>query len=130
MTTDIHDALETYTTDYEIGRQLHDVPPHSVVTVTVDGTRAVCKLASTDDATPAVEARAMQFVDRRTTVPVPSVLAMGSDWFLAAWHDDVTHETVLDARSARALGTTLATLHDETAPAFDASGRIDTTGEE
>lgn len=110
----LHEILESHATEYEVRRELRTVPPHAVYEVTVDGMRAVCKLAAGPEADPATEARVMQYVDEQTSVPVPRVLAVGDDHFVAAWHDSVPDDPVLDEDRARVMGAGLATLHAET----------------
>lgn len=136
MTRDVHDALASHADDHEVVRELHAVPPHVVHEVILDGTRAVCKLADgsatesagadrTAGARPSVrrEARVLRHVERETSVPVPHVLAVGEDHFVAEWHEDAPEsgvEPTLDAALARAMGAGLATLHAETS--FEATG--------
>lgn len=124
MTTDqdVHDALASISNDYEVRRELHAVPPHAVYEVTVGGTRAVCKVARGPRADPATEARVIEFAGRETSVPVPEILAVGEDFFVAAWRDGLPGETALDAQRARTMGAGLATLHEETVGAFEAAG--------
>ncbi len=122
-TTDVQDALATLSNDFEVRRELHAVPPHAVYEVSVGGTRAVCKVARGARADPATEASVMAFVGRETAVPVPDLLGAGDDWFVAEWCDRLPdEEPPLDASRARTLGAGLATLHDETAGAFEEPG--------
>ncbi|WP_415379048.1 phosphotransferase [Halosimplex sp. TS25] len=124
MTQDVSDALAANFERYEIREQLHDVPPHAVCEVRVDGRRAVCKVARGDTADPGTEAAVIDHVDRHTDLPVPSVLAAGDGYFVASWLDGVPGEDEapdpdeIGASYARALGTVLARLHDATAGAF------------
>ncbi|WP_265109532.1 aminoglycoside phosphotransferase family protein [Halosolutus halophilus] len=122
MTRDVHRALESIADDYAVVRELHAVPPHAVYEVTLDGRRAVCKLARGPDADPATEARVIQYVDRATSIPVPSVIDDGPRHFVAEWHDGAPGgaagepaDPTLDPATARAMGEGLATLHAETA---------------
>lgn len=133
---DVHDALASHADDYEIRRELHAVPPHAVYEVTVDGARAVCKVARHPEGTPATEGEVIRRLGRETSVPVPRVLAVGDDYFIAEWCDDVpksgesdgaTQESTFDVETARAMGVGLATLHDQTA--FDATGFPRATGD-
>lgn len=127
---DIHDALAQHTTDYEAHRELHAVPPHVTYEVTIDGTHAVCKLATSSEADLTTEARIMKFVGRETPIPVPRVLAVGPEHFVAEWHDGIPEEPRRDEEWARAAGAGMATLHAETADAFERTGllRADGTG--
>jgi Ser/Thr protein kinase RdoA (MazF antagonist) len=120
---DVRDALASVEDDYEIRRELHDVPPHAVYEVTVDSIRAVCKVAREPRAEPATEARVMEFVGRETEVPVPEILAVGDDWFVAEWCDGLPgDDPAFDAECARTMGTGLATLHDQTVGEFEETG--------
>lgn len=119
--TDVHDALASHADDFEIRRELHRVPPHVTYEVEIDGTRTVCKLATHPEGDPATEARIIQYVGRETSVPVPEILAVGEDYFVAAWHDGAPRKTPqVDETIVRTMGAGLATLHDETA--FDSPG--------
>jgi len=124
MTQDVHTALASWFDRYEIRRQLHDVPPHAVYEVTVDGRRAVCKVARGETADVGAEAAAMDHVDRHTDIPVPSVLAAREDAFVATWLDALADDDVDrdDPTDARALGRGLARLHAATADAFARPG--------
>lgn len=120
----VRDALASHYDAYGVRRQLHDVPPHAVYEVVVDGTRAVCKLARGPRADPGTEARVIQHVEANTSVPVPHVLAVGDGHFVAEWNDgllqEAPQEAGLDEAKARAMGAGLATLHAETS--FEATG--------
>jgi Ser/Thr protein kinase RdoA (MazF antagonist) len=123
MSSDVQIALASITNDYEVRRELHAVPPHAVYEVRIGGTRAVCKVARGARADPATEARVVEYVGRETSVPVPAILAVGEDFFVAEWRDGLPDDDPeLDAERARAMGAGLATLHEETAGAFDATG--------
>lgn len=123
MTRHVHDTLESITDDYEVRRELHAVPPHAVYEVAIEGTRAVCKVARGPRADPATEARVMEFVGRETEVPVPRILTVGDDWFVAEWRDGLPgDDPEFDADRARIMGAGLAALHDQTAAAFDETG--------
>jgi fructosamine-3-kinase len=125
---DVSDVLAQYATDYTVRRELHRVPPHVTYEVSLDGQRAVCKLAMGPEADLATEGRIVRFVDRETTVPVPEVIAIDSDSFVAAWHDGVPEPTHSDGSEsanetwARVAGAGVATLHAETEPAFERTG--------
>lgn len=113
--------------DVEIGSQLHDVPPHEVWEVRVDGERAVCKYDTGPTGHAGVEGRVTGFVSGHTSVPVPAVLALGDDFFVAEWHPQAPApgvERVVDTGWARAAGEGLATLHSDTDPHLDRYGRI------
>lgn len=127
MTGPIDDRLAGQFDDVRIGRQLHDVPPHEVYEVRVDGERAVYKGDTGPAGSAATEGRVTRFVGEYTTVPVPDVLAVGGDWYLAAWQPDAPpadgdHTT--DEDWAAAAGRALARLHDDTAQHLDGFGRL------
>jgi len=123
MTRDIHDVLESYASSYSVHRLLHDVPPHRVYEVTVDGVRAACKLARDSRAAPSVEGRVIEHVERETDVPVPHVLTVGDGYFLTEWCDDAPDDQVSVTESeARALGASLGTLHTQTS--FESTGLL------
>jgi Ser/Thr protein kinase RdoA (MazF antagonist) len=123
VTRNVRNALASITEDYEVRRELHAVPPHAVYEVAIDGTRAVCKVARGPSADPATEARVMEWVGQETAVPVPDILAVGDDWFVAEWREDLPgDDPPRDEERARTLGVGLATLHEETAGAFDRTG--------
>lgn len=130
MTRDVSDALDRQFERYEIGEQLHDVPPHAVFEVYVEdlGERAVCKVARGATADPETEAAVIDHVDDHTDLPVPSILAAGDGYFVASWLDglpageDVPDPDGIDVADARALGTALARLHEATAGTFARPG--------
>ena len=127
-----HHALATPFDSYSVRRQLHDVPPHEVSEVTVDGHRAVCKRDTGPTGKAGVEGRVTAFVGEHTNVPVPEVLAIGDDWYLAAWHPDAPEPDVggdPDESWARPAGRGLATLHAGTAAHVDAYGRFRPDGD-
>lgn len=111
---DVRNALASHADGYTVHRQLHAVPPHAVYEVTVDGIRAVCKVTRGPEADPACEARVIQHVGRETSLPVPRVLAVGDDHFVAEWCDGLPGDDPdVDETWARAAGAGLATLHAE-----------------
>ncbi|WP_227374837.1 phosphotransferase family protein [Haladaptatus halobius] len=114
------ERLAQHVERYQVVRKLHDVPPHVTHEVRVDGERAVCKRTRSDEGDPAMEARAMQFLERNTSVPVPHVLAVGDDYFVAEWDEGVPEDRTLDEARAHRLGAGMAMLHDEMA--FEATG--------
>lgn len=127
-----HHALATRFDTYSIRRQLHDVPPHEVFEVTVDDQRAVFKRDTGPTGNAGVEGRVTAFVGEHTSVPVPEILAVGDDWYLAAWHPNAPEPDVgaaADESWARAAGRGLATLHTETAEHVDAYGRFRPDGD-
>lgn len=99
MTRDVHAALARYGTDWSVERELHRVPPGATYEVVVDGRRAACKLAASDEGDPATEARVIERLARGTAVPVPRVLGVGEGSFVAEWSDSVP-----DGADERAAG--------------------------
>lgn len=73
----------------------------------------------------AAEGRVQKYVADHTSVPVPSVIAVGDDHFVAEWDDDAPApgeiETV-DEEWAAAVGAWMGTLHAETTGKFDEYG--------
>lgn len=126
MTRDVTDVLAQHATDSAVRRELHRVPPHVTYEITFGGRRAVCKLATGPEADLATEGQLLEFVARETTIPVPEVLAVGSDYFVAAWHDGVPDSTHDDGDPtetwARTVGIGMATLHAETESVFERTG--------
>jgi len=126
------DALAADFEAYRIERQLHDVPPHEVREVAVDGRRAVCKRDTGPTGNAGVEGRATAFVGTHTDVSVPEVLTVGDSHYVAAWHPDApapTAEHEPDDAWARAAGRGLATLHAQTAPHLDGYGAFGADGD-
>lgn len=113
---EIHDALATHTDEYDVVRELHRVRPHATYEVRFEGERAVCKVETHPEADLGAEAAVMRYVAESTSFPVPEILVVGDDHFVARWMDAVPDGTPTrnDAR-IRALGRGLATLHAETA---------------
>ncbi|WP_436907845.1 phosphotransferase [Halosimplex marinum] len=128
MTQDVHRALAAQFERHEIRAQLHDVPPHAVYEVRVDGRRAVCKVARGPTAEPATEAAVVDHLARRTDLPVPTVLASGEGYFVASWldglpaADESPDPGEVDDGYARALGAGLGRLHEATAGTFARPG--------
>jgi fructosamine-3-kinase len=128
MNRDVHDALAAEYDSYSIDRRLHEVPPHAVNAVHVDGRRAVCKHDTGPTGAAALEGRVMAFVGDRTTVPVPEVLHVSDDHYVVAWHPDAPApgaDHAVDEDWAHAAGRGLATLHDETEPLVDGYGQLE-----
>jgi aminoglycoside phosphotransferase (APT) family kinase protein len=125
MSDDVRRALARHTDDFELVRELHRIRPHATCEVRFRGQRAVCKVATHPLGDPELEARILQYVGRETSVPVPQVLAVGDDHFVAAWCDEVPENPPeRDDARIRALGRGLATLHEETAADFDRTGLL------
>lgn len=136
MLDTVHERLDAQFDDYEIKQQLHDVPPHVVHEITVNGHRAVLKRDTGPTGSAAMEGTVMRFVDVETTVPVPTVIAIGEDSVITEWHPEAprpaeTSETddalTADETWAYATGRALASLHDESASAIQGYGTFEPT---
>ena len=133
MMTEIESRLESAFERARVEAQLHDVPPHVVYEVVVDGQRGVYKASTGPTGSAGVEGHVLQFLGNRTTVPVPEILLAERDYFVAAWHADAPSldgEFIADERWARAAGRGLANLHEESAMHVDEYGsfRVDDGG--
>lgn len=131
MSRAIRDALATRTDDFEIRRQLHDVPPHEVFEVEYEGNRAVCKVSTQSRGNAGVEGRIVRSLDRETSIPVPEILAVGADFFVAEYREDAPEdfadgEKRLEEAWLRVAGRTLGQLHEETE--FDRPGLLAVDG--
>lgn len=126
MFRDIHAVLESHTSNCTVRRQLHAVPPHSVYEIDFDGIRAVCKLAQGPEADPVCEAQVIKYVTENTTVPVPQILSVGEDHFVAKWNEGVPEDPTLSETKIATIAKGLATLHTEAAPDFERTGLLHT----
>lgn len=109
----IHDTLAAAFESYSIVRQLHAVPPREVYEVTVNGHHAVYKGDTGPTGTAAIEGRVTAFIGEQTSVPVPRILLVGDDHYIAAWHPDappVDAGRDIDETWAFAAGRGLADL--------------------
>lgn len=113
----IEEIMNGHEADCSVVKQLHDVPPYEVYEVTVDGRRAVCKLDAHPEGSAAVEGTVQRFVDRTTSLPVPTVFEVEADYFLMDYSDDVPDPDGNDnpVQWARQAGAGMARLHEETA---------------
>lgn len=125
MTRAIHERLAPISDSVQVRHRLHDVPPHEVWAVRVDGERAVYKGDTGPTGHATTEGRVTAFVDEHTSVPVPTVHHVGEGFYVAAWHPDAP-DPAADGEAneawCRAAGRTLAALHDETEPLVDGYG--------
>ncbi|WP_248515553.1 phosphotransferase enzyme family protein [Salinarchaeum laminariae] len=128
MTRSVQDALASHSVETAVHQPLHDARPHEVCEVTYDGQRAICKVAQHPLGDPELEGRILQFVDEATTVPVPPILAVGRDYFVAGWCTDLPKDPTVDEARCRAMGTSLARLHESASERFDAPGHLTTDG--
>lgn len=131
MTDEIHDRLGAQFDSYSVVRQIHDVPPHEVYEVTVDGQRAVYKRDTGETGSARLESYVMNFLSAETTAPVPEVLDRGGDDYVAEWHPDAPApdgEFEADETWAEAAGRGLARLHEETAGYVDGYGQFQPEG--
>ncbi len=122
----VHDALAQHYDQFAVEERLHAVPPHETYAVTVDGRRAVCKRATGPRGDPATEAAVLRYVADETPLPVPEVLAVGDDHFVAAWCGGLS-EGGEDEATARAIGAAMARLHAATADAVEGYGPVAAT---
>ena len=128
MDETLHETLARHADDHAVVRELHDVPPHRVYEVRLDGDPAILKVADGPRADPATEARVTEYVGKHTSLPVPEMLAVGGDYYLAEWCDGLPSEDPdVGEADVRALGRTMARLHEESG--FDAPGRPRADGE-
>lgn len=132
MSRNARDVLATRIRDFEMRRTLHDVPPHEVYEIDYEGTRAVCKVSRGPRGAAAVEGRILRYVGRETSIPVPEILTVGSDFFVAVYREDAPEEPEGDAKRLdetwlRTAGRTLGLLHAESA--FDRPGLFAVDGD-
>lgn len=128
MTHTIETRLDAAFDTYDIVDQIHDVPPHEVYEVRVDGRRAVYKHDIHSRGTAGVEGSVTALVGEQTSVSVPEILRTGPAYYVAAWHPDAPAPDdwqAADESWATAAGRGLARLHDETAPLLDSYGYFD-----
>lgn len=117
MRPTVHDTLASAFDSHSIVRQLHDVPPHEVYEVYVDGHHAVFKGDTGPTGNAATEGHVIAFLGEETAVPVPQILHVGEDHFVSAWHPDAppaNQSGDVDERWAFVAGRGIATLHAET----------------
>lgn len=127
MSSTVHDRLAAAFESYSIGRQLRDVPPHEVYEVTVNGHHAVYKGDTGPTGNAATEGRVTAFIGEQTSVPVPQMLLVGDDHYVATWHPNAPPadaERDVDKRWAFIAGRGLATLHAETDRLIDTYGQF------
>jgi len=132
MSTAVERFLRTHADAFTVGRRLHAVPPHLVHEVTFEGQRAVCKVSTEPRGDAGVEGRVQRYVGRETAVPVPEILAVGADGYVAAYDEEAPREAdhedgVLREAWLRAAGRTLARLHEEAT--FDRPGLLAVDGD-
>ncbi|WP_363466077.1 phosphotransferase family protein [Halogeometricum borinquense] len=124
---DIHRRLESQFDACQIVRQLHNVPPHEVYEVRLDGRRAVYKGDTGRTGNAAVEGLVTAFVAQKTSVTVPEMIAIDDDYYVAAWDPNAPAPDArgdADETWAYAAGKALATLHDETDPLLNQYGEF------
>lgn len=125
MRSQLQDRLGEQFETVNIVGQLHDVPPHAVYKLRVDGRQAVLKFDTGSTGSAGVEGRVLTLLHERTAVPVPAPLAVGDDWFLVRWEPAAPQSCGSfepDEQWARAAGRGLATLHEESAEFIDTYG--------
>lgn len=104
----------------DVHGQLHDVPPHEVYEVTFQGRRAVCKIGTGPTAAPTREAGVIEHVGSETDLPVPRVLAVGENYFITSWLDEIPESQEYSQTWARIAGETMGRLHAQTS--FEETG--------
>lgn len=127
MKTTVEKKLEKHFASHRIVRQLHDVPPHEVYEVSVDGRRAVYKGDTGVTGSAGIEGGVTALVGQQTSVPVPEILLTEDDYYVAAWHPDAPtpdEGQPTDEGWAYATGRGLATLHTETASVIERYGQF------
>ncbi|WP_330631412.1 phosphotransferase [Halocatena halophila] len=123
----VHETLATAFESYSIVRQLRAVPPHEVYEVTVNGHHAVYKGNTGPTGKAAIEGRVTAFLGEQTSVPVPRIVRVGDDYFVAKWHPDAPPADArrdIDETWAFVAGRGLATLHAETNQFIDTYGQF------
>jgi len=132
MSKAIEQFLRAHAGSFSVGEQRHGVPPHLVYEVGFEGQRAVCKVSTEPRGNAGREGRVQRYVDRETSVPVPEVLTVGTDGYVAAYDEraprEADHEdSVLTDAWLRAAGRALGRLHDEAT--FDRPGLLAVDGD-
>jgi len=127
----LHACLSNAPFEYTVERCLHEVDPHAVYEVRVDGERAICKVTVEERGNAALEGHVLRYVDETTTVPVPSVKWVGERGFVTRYRpdapDDPIEPAILERGWLDAAGRTLATLHREAT--FDCPGLCTVAGD-
>lgn len=128
----VSELLERHADSFEVGPQLHDVPPHVVYECEFDGRRAVCKISVDARGSAPLEGRVLRLVDRETRVPVPAVLAVDDEGFVADYRDDAPGTPPGDPPRLRpewprAAGRALGRLHED--GPFERSGLLAVDGD-
>lgn len=132
MRTDIPTRFDAQFDTCNVIQQIHDVPPHAVYEVTIDGQRAIYKENTGQTGRATIEGEVTKFIDKNTSVPVPEVLYVGDNCYVAAWHDDAPAPDdgqTADENWAFAAGAGLARLHGETAPLVNSYGAFQSTAD-
>lgn len=127
MTKRVRRRLDSRFDAYRIVRQLHDVPPHEVYEVFANGRRAVYKGDTGPTGNAGIEGQVIRFVDRETSLPVPEILLVSDEYYVAAWHPNAPtpdEQQQVDETWASAAGRGLAALHAETAEVLDQYGQF------
>ncbi|MFC6906973.1 phosphotransferase [Halalkalicoccus tibetensis] len=127
MNHDLHETLTAQFSTYHVLDQLHAVPPHGVYEIVVEGQHAVYKCSTDPTGKAEIEGRITALIGEHTTIPVPEILSVGDDHYIAAWHPDAPapyNGQAVDNNWSYAAGRLLATLHNETPPFFENYGRF------
>ncbi|XVH33671.1 phosphotransferase family protein (plasmid) [Haloferacaceae archaeon DSL9] len=132
MKREIRERLRAQSTTHEIVGRIHDVPPHEVYEVYLDGRRAVYKHDVGPTGNAGIEGRVLAFVGEQTAVPVPEIVTVGDDYYVAAWHPNAPSpdgNPRADDEWARAAGRGVATLHESTSKRIERYGRFNRRGD-
>lgn len=127
MRQDVHDTLASEFNTYRIVRQLHNVPPHEVYEVYVNGRHAVYKSDTGPTGNAATEGRVIAFLGEQTSTAVPRILLVGDDYYVATWQPNAPTSDEgeeVDEMWAFAAGRGIATLHNETDLLIDEYGQF------
>lgn len=132
MRQDVYDALASAFDTHRIVHQLHDVPPHEVYEIYVNGQHAIYKGDTGPTGNAATEGSVIAFIGSQTSVAVPRILQIGDAHYVAAWHPDAPPSDKrrdIDETWASVAGRGIAILHDETDRLIDTYGQFRPQGD-
>lgn len=127
MNHNLHETLTAQFSTYHILDQLHAVPPHEVYEIVVEGQHAVYKCSTGPTGKAEIEGHITALIGEQTSIPVPKILSIGDEHYIAAWHPDAPapdNGQAVDEDWSYTAGRLLATLHNETASLFENYGRF------
>lgn len=124
----IRDVLASHADRYAVRREIRTNDRNAVHEVRLDERRAACKRSSANPEQLAREGAVLDAVAGRTPVSVPAVVGRGEGYLLLDWADGEAYDATvpLERRRERlrAVGRTLAALHDATDGWFDGHGDL------